>query len=145
MFLVVTHDPRTYGPMCEEPFNVGLQILDALSHKLPGTDPRHSYSVANFQKLVQRIQMSPHISSCTSGSSNIPTLLPTILFQRDFLREGSSHSPVDHPVPDTSSNILPWDTIDAHSGLWDENWFELLLQPAGAEPAAPARDMFPMP
>lgn len=58
MFLAMTYDPATYRPRCERPFNLGLDMLEALPHKLRGTDARHRYSIANFRRLAAKVTPS---------------------------------------------------------------------------------------
>ncbi|PIA91433.1 hypothetical protein CB0940_09415 [Cercospora beticola] len=71
MFLAMTYDPTTYRVQCQRPFNVGLEILEALPHKLRGTDARHRYSMANFRRLAAKANLCAPIKASTVSNSEV--------------------------------------------------------------------------
>ena len=52
---------------------------------------------------------------------------------------------LDNGATETHSDMFPWEAMDPAYSAWDENWFELLLQPAGVASGPPTRDTFPTP
>lgn len=139
MLLAATYNPEKYGPMCRHPFNTGIEMLESLSHKPRGTDPRRRYSVTHLRKLARQVQIicqAEDDNNRTDGlltpGASVPHLYGTSL---------SGDISANPPGDDHFGGIISLSNLESIMAPWNENWFDPVLQVSSVGSGAIERDM----
>ncbi|KAK5686542.1 hypothetical protein LTS10_002662 [Elasticomyces elasticus] len=124
MVLAALYDRSRYHTVCRQPFEAGLEILEAWERESSSVHPRQRYSLTNLRKHGQKSGIlddeTVHLT-WSNGESLSAARTPLTL-------QGLSWD----PNPDPNWNFLLDDAftlgqMNTQSEPWDQKWFDLVL------------------
>lgn len=127
MLLAATYNTEKYAPKCRTAFETGIEALESLPLRPRGTDPRRRYSMTHLRRLARQVHIAPPPTELGETEQASSSRLDSA---NGYLEAACTSIGTDcgQTGQELGNEFADLSNFDAIVGLWDANWFDMVLQ-----------------